>query len=204
MVYTFKHFVSVPKLENNEELASLKIPLNMEVTMYFNDESDQEESKDKTKGLVFNYDKVSVRTYRIGDLTKGIYKYIPIEFTYSLASVLHTWVHCTLMDVKFTNKTVFESYQSLKIHYEIRSKEDISQSDSHDEWDFDEFEVLSWEDTKIEKHLAENYFFKKDLWIKRKINSNEATSAIEYVCGLIIHQFNKLRDSYKQVYSYLK
>lgn len=71
----------------------------------------------------------------------GIYKYVPVEFTFSLASVLHTWVHWTLTDVKFTNTTIFDSYCEYKIFKVPRSEDEKLHRDQNEELTFDSFSI---------------------------------------------------------------
>lgn len=92
-VVYFEMMVDLPKVEEAGDVSALRIPLNMEVSLYYADDPDELEMNKRKGALKFNYEKVSVRSYRIGNLMSGIYKFVPVEFTYSLASVLYTSVH---------------------------------------------------------------------------------------------------------------
>lgn len=89
----FEQMIDVPCLEEAKEINNLRVPLNMEITLFYADDPDNVDFMRKSAEVNFDYEKVSMRTYRLGNLMKGIYKFVPVEFTYSLASVLSTSVH---------------------------------------------------------------------------------------------------------------
>lgn len=92
MVY-FEQIVDLPRVENPDEVFDVQMPLNMEVSLYYADDPDNIDIMRTSEKITFKYEKVSIRSYRVGNLIQGVYKYVPVEFTYSLASVLFTSVH---------------------------------------------------------------------------------------------------------------
>lgn len=92
-VVYFEQMVDVPKLDNPNSINHLRVPLNMEVSLFYADDPEDMDLHRKSSIINFEYEKVSMRTYRLGNLMTGIYKFVPVEFTYSLASVLNTSVH---------------------------------------------------------------------------------------------------------------
>ena len=67
--------VDLPAIMNKNEFTNLRIPLMMEAVLYFSNEI-----SDK-KLTINNYEKASVKTYRLGNIINGVFKYVPVEFT---------------------------------------------------------------------------------------------------------------------------
>lgn len=85
--------IDVPALENPSDVCNLRMPLNMEVSLHYADDPDNVNLARRSQPIIFEYERVSVKTYRLGNLMNGIFKFVPVEFTFSLASVLYTSVH---------------------------------------------------------------------------------------------------------------
>ena len=89
----------------------------MEATL-FHTENHDVYNPEKTK-----YEEVWSKSYRIGNIMKGIYSYIPIEFDECFASWLSTTVHCCVNNFSlFRRLKMWNSVQELKsrkILYEI-------------------------------------------------------------------------------------
>lgn len=102
-VVSFTHIVSLPKLDISDDvrkqLSAISVPLLMEVAIYFSEdqaifalEKDIEVDYDEVLPEV-KYTKVGSKTYRLGDMMAGIYKFVPVEFPLFLSSVMYTSVH---------------------------------------------------------------------------------------------------------------
>ena len=67
--------IDLPTITNKNKFLNLRIPLMMEAVLYFS-------NKNWDKKLsTYDYEKASIKTYRIGNIINGIYKYVPVEFT---------------------------------------------------------------------------------------------------------------------------
>lgn len=103
----FDLMIDVPKQQSPQDVSKLRTPLNMEVCLFFADVNHTVRNEEGR--LEFEYEKVSSRTYRVGNLMNGIYKYVPVEFTHTLASTLSTTVHCSLTSMRFCDFTIFDN-----------------------------------------------------------------------------------------------
>lgn len=83
----FMQEIDLPKLEVENQVSDLKIPLMMKVTLYVN------QNVEATNLTSADYDKASVIKVRVGNITNGIYKAVPVEFTTPFMAVLNTSVH---------------------------------------------------------------------------------------------------------------
>lgn len=95
----FTHEIDIPKVYSYEDIEEIRIPLMMQVTLYFTDKKDLKQS------ARFQYEKADSKVYRLGDMIDGVYKFIPVEFTGSYNSILNMSVHCTLTDMKFCKQS---------------------------------------------------------------------------------------------------
>jgi len=134
----------------------------METTLYYADDPDEIALIRKSEPLVFKYEKVSIRSYRLGNLINGIYKYMPVEFTYSLASILFTTVHCTLLNTSFCDHTVFDEPEECATLKESRTQEDIKNRSKWDELSFKAFSLKIGKNVTKKRSLVEHYLFSNE------------------------------------------
>ena len=86
-VSNFNLTIDIPKVNNSEELKDIKIPVMMQVALYYS-----KINKDETCADML-HDQVCSRKLWIGDAVKGIYSFVPIEFNDSFSSSLCATVH---------------------------------------------------------------------------------------------------------------
>ena len=87
---------------------------------------------------------------------------------------------------------------------EPRAPEDLNNRDPWDELSFQEYSVEIDEGATNKRKIVENYLFTEESCIRRRVSDKEAMNALEILCGICITHYNKLRDSYKEIYQELK
>jgi hypothetical protein len=58
--------------------------------------SDKNSIKDLPKA---QYQASDMKTYRLGNITKGIHKFVPVEFTGIYTSVMNMYIQCSVTDI---------------------------------------------------------------------------------------------------------
>lgn len=82
--------------------------------------------------------------------------------------------------------------------------EDIKHRNPWDEIGFDEFSVYIDPSVTKKRSIIENYLFSEKSCRVRKVTEDEALRALEYMFNFAINLYNKLRDSYKELYLELR
>ena len=95
----FQQEIDLPRVTTYDDLQDLRCPLMCKIDLYFT------ENKEQGKLQKVKYAQVCSKTYRMGDLVNGVYKFVPVEFTGNFTSVLNMSVHATMTDLKPYSKS---------------------------------------------------------------------------------------------------
>lgn len=136
---------------------------------------------------------------------------VPIEFPHPFASVLYTTVHCwtSKMTLKSKLRVVTNTTQCHQILTNLSNLGQYEESGRGSEFNF----RRSMPDSGIKKSKFEGSacftiesFLFPDSWGSRKkeVTYEHANELLERRCNLFVKQFNKMRDSYKELYRHLK
>ena len=80
------------RLHSNSQIDGVRIPLMLEVNLYLAGDPNKDGSV-PDEGFEYKYEMVGSQNIRLGNMTKGIFKFVPIEFPQSLASLTMASVH---------------------------------------------------------------------------------------------------------------
>ena len=96
----FNHEIDLPRLSTSEEMRNIYIPLIMEVMLF---KLKVEENEDNQ--ILQDYEQVSVKSLRVGDLIDGIFKAVPVVFDAPFSWILSTSVFASIQNLFFSKNS---------------------------------------------------------------------------------------------------
>ncbi|CAI2385814.1 unnamed protein product [Moneuplotes crassus] len=192
----FTHEIDLPKVETSDDWLSVYIPLNIEVKLFKLETYDEMDIQD--------YQEVSTKSFRVGDIVEGIFKATPVVFDSPYSCILSTSVFVLIKNISFSARSkmrkefdqpIFERRDTRRVTYKtsreankcnIYSMTSFTENDLYDEDPPENFLELLFPDDDEE------------------VSVEDAQNAYEMACNLMIWHFNKMRETYKEFYSHLK
>ncbi|CAI2384977.1 unnamed protein product [Moneuplotes crassus] len=190
--------IDLPVSDPDYDFSELRIPLMMDATLYFQSEDGQSSR---------TYEAVNHQTYRLGNITGGIHKFVPVEFSGGFTSVLNCYVQCNVSNLQCVKKSTMRQQfvkannsGSSKNLCKIKTPEEIESQDLWMCMDYDECELLK--SKKCDPTTLQPYLFP---FVKRRMTTKKLASLsqlyYEKICSIFVIHHNRLRTSYKNLFN---